>query len=125
MHVKCFDLMSNNILQIYTNVTIHSSEFTVIVHTYMMYLEFNNMERGMKGTRIVTVEKKGLPFYWLWACALMHTDTSKDILCARRRHVLCVVLYMHGMQQTKSNVNIIHFKEINIIDKYVDFLVTY
>ena len=90
-----------------------------------MYLEFNNMERGMKGTRIVTVEKKGLPFYWLWACALMHTDTSKDILCARRRHVLCVVLYMHGMQQTKSNVNIIHFKEINTIDKYVDLVVTY
>ena len=62
----------------------------VIVYTYIMYLEFNNMERGMKGTRIVTVEKKGLPFYWLWACALMHTDTSKDILCARRRHFLCV-----------------------------------
>ena len=122
MHVKCFDLMSNNILQIYTNVTIHSSE---LVHTYIMYLEFNNMERGMKGTRIVTVEKKGLPFYWLWACALMHIDTSKDILCARRRHVLCVVLYMHGMQQTKSNVNIIHFKEINTIDKYVDLVVTY
>ena len=99
--------------------------YPVIVHTYIMYLEFNNMERGMKGTRIVTVEKKGLPFYWLWACALMHTDTSKDILCARRRHVLCVVLYMYGMQQTKSNVNIIHFKEMNIIDKYVDLVVTY
>ena len=54
-----------------------------------------------------------------------HWYFQRYSLREKKTFLVCVVLYMYGMQQTKSNVNIIHFKEMNIIDKYVDLLVTY
>ena len=91
-----------------------------------MYLEVNNMERCMKGTRIVTAREER-PSFLLALGMRAHARWyfQRYSLREKKTFLVCVVLYMYGMQQTKSNVNIIHFKEKNIIDKYVDLVVTY